>query len=271
MRREVIRGCYLRLLFWFVAAAALATVSVEGHAQHQGRAAGQKSEETRPVWRLRVAQSAPVTLSLDAVNAPLAEIAAELGRKLNVPVILSPLIHNQRITLEFNKLPLEAALNLLAPQYYIDYVVGGDDAFQPKHVSIFLQAYNEAPPPPSVAGRKGGTLALVVEGELSDSEDDAKAETDDPPLVVSYEQKQLTVRARKQPIAVVLSEIAVRVGVPFDIEADSNEIVDTSFYRYSLEQALRNLSPAARFYFRTSSNSSEITPLRIVLAGPARS
>jgi hypothetical protein len=271
MRREVVRGCYLRLLFLSIAAMALATMSVEGHAQHQGRAARQKPEQTRPAWRLRVAQSAPVTLSLDAVNAPLTEIAAEIGRKLNVPVILSTLIQNQRITLEFTKLPLEAALGLLAPQYYIDYVVGGDDAFQPKHVGIFLQAYNEAPPPLSVAGRKGVTLALVVEGELSDSEDNAKAETDDPPLIVNYEQKQLTVRARKQPIAVVLSEIAVRVGVPFDLEADSTEIVDASFYRYPLDQALRNLSPSARLYFRTGSHSSEITPLRIVLAAPAKS
>jgi hypothetical protein len=202
----------------------------------------------------------------------MTEIAAEIGRQLDVPVVLSPLMRKQRVTLEFTKYPLEAALNMLAPQAYIDYVVGGNSPAQPRCVGIYVQAYNEAPPPLQ-AGGKGSSVALLVVGDTDELGDDTttRAQKEEPPLVVSYDKKQLTLRAQKQPLLVVLYEIAIRVGVPLVVEDYSRELVDASFYNSPLDQAIRSLSPAARLYFRTDSQTMEMTPLRIVLAAPVKS
>lgn len=253
-------------------AVALSAGTVYGRAQQQGSTAERKPQQARPAWRVRVTSHLPVIVSLRAVDAPMTEIAAELGRQLSVPVVLSPLMQKQRVTLEFDKYPLEATLNMLAPQAYIDYVVGGQSPAQPKCTGIHLLAYNEAPPPLH-AGGKGSAVALIVSGDTEEIADEAgaKAQKGEPPLVVSYDKKQLTVRAQKQPLLVVLYEIAIRVGVPLVIEDYSREVVDTSFYNYPLDQAIRSLSPAARLHFRTDSQTMEMTPLRIVLAATEKS
>ncbi|HEX8775021.1 MAG TPA: hypothetical protein VF735_15710 [Pyrinomonadaceae bacterium] len=263
------RGNYRWLRVLGFIAVALSAVTIYGGAQQQGGTATRKPQQARSALRVRVTSQLPVILSLRAVDAPMTEIAAELGRQLNVPVALSPLMQKQRVTLEFNRYPLEAALNMLAPQAYVDYVVGGQHQSPPKCTGIHMLAYNEAPPPLH-AGGKGSSVALIVAGDTDEiaDESEAKAQKGEPPLVVTYEKKQLTVRAQKQPLLVVLYEIAIRVGVPLVVEDYSREVVDTSFYNYPLDQAIRSLSPAARLYFRTDSQTLEMTPLRIVLAAP---
>jgi hypothetical protein len=272
MMQGMLRGNFGWLRTMVIVAVALSAGTAYGGAQQRGSAAAQKPQQARPAWRVRLDSTLPVILSLRAADVPMTEIAAEIGRQLDVPVVLSPLMQKQRVTLEFNNYPLEAALNMLAPQSYVDYVVGGQGPAQPKCTGIHMLAYNEAPPTLQ-AGGKGSAVALLVAGDTEEMGDETgpKAQKGEPPLVVAYDKKQLTVRAQKQPLLVVLYEIALRVGVPFVVEDYSRELIDASFYNYPLDQAIRSLSPAARLYFRTDSQTLEMTPLRIVLAAPVKS
>ena len=235
--------------------------------------AGRKAVPPAQPWRLRVSKTAPYLVTLNATKARLTDIAADLGRQLGAPVFLSPVMEKQRVTLEFTKYPLESAIRALAPQPYIDYELSGDYSVQPKPIAIYLQAYNE-PQPPENAAVKNNSEVLIIEGNTEEGLDtpapDAK-DQEEKPLTVSFDKNQLTVRARKQPLNVVLYEIANKVGVPFELQYESKELVDVSFSNYTLEQAVRSLSPSVRLYVRTDLSTSEARPLRIVLGPPTKS
>jgi len=69
-------------------------------------------------WRVRVKRSSPYFLTVRAKEAPMTQIAAELSRKLKAPVVLSRVMKKQRVTLDFEDLPLETALGMMAPLPY---------------------------------------------------------------------------------------------------------------------------------------------------------
>jgi len=77
------------------------------------------------------------------------------------------------------------------------------------------------------------------------------------------------VRAHKQPLSVVLFKIANEIGVPFELRYESPEVVDVEFSNYTLEQALRSLSPEVRFYYRLDLQTFQAQPLRMALVAPA--
>jgi hypothetical protein len=79
------------------------------------------------------------------------------------------------------------------------------------------------------------------------------------------------VKARKQPLTAVLYEIASKVDIPFEMKYESNELVDVDFNNFTMEQAVRTLSPNIRLYQRTNLTSYEVRPLRLVLVSPANS
>lgn len=225
-------------------------------------------------WNLRVSKSAPLLVSLQAQKVSLTEIAGDLSRQLNVPVLLSPVMEKQKITADFVKYPLEAAVRALSPQVFIDYEVTGDYSVQPKPIAIYLYAFNE-PPPAANMVVKGTSEAILIEGNTEEGTDAAASSADgkkeEPPLSVTFEKNQLTVRARKQPLSVVLYEIASKIGVPLEVRTDSTDLVDVSYSNYSVEQALRSLSPSVRFYYRANLSTADNQPLRIVLSAPAKS
>ncbi len=105
----------------------------------------QKPKETKGTWKLKVSTAQPFMYSLKADQARVSEIAAELSRKLDVPVKLSGVMEKARVTLDFAGVPLEGALRLIAPQPYIDYEISGEYGTQ-KPVAVYLYALNEAPP-----------------------------------------------------------------------------------------------------------------------------
>lgn len=235
-----------------------------GVADKKGAAATEKP------WSLKMSKNAPHTFTVKAKDARLAEITGELGRILNVPVSLSPILEKQRVTTEFGGLNLEATLRMLAPQSYVDYVAGGDDPVQPKPLAIYLQVLNERPPA-MTATVKGTSEAILIEGDTeegTDSKEQKKKEEEDP-LRVSFANNLLSVRAHKQPLTVVLFRIASEVGVPFELKYESPEIVDVEFSNYSLEQAVRSLSPEVRFYYRLDLQTFQVQPLRLALVAPA--
>ena len=222
-------------------------------------------------WRLVVSKGSPRFVTLQALEAPIDEIASALGREFNVPVQLSPLMKQQTVTIEFGQLPLDAALRSLAPQPYVDYEMGGDLA-QPRPLGIYLHALNE-PSPSLSAAIKNSSEAILIEGDTEEGTDlaeDSKKQ-DEQPLTVSFAKNQLSVRARKQPLVVVLYKVANVLSVPFDLRHDSTEVVDVDFINQPLDQAVRSLSPAIRLYYRTDLQTFETMPLRLALLAPAKS
>ncbi|HEY0077940.1 MAG TPA: hypothetical protein VGB73_04780 [Pyrinomonadaceae bacterium] len=264
-----------------ILAAALPAIGQTRQAQPQPPPAT-KTEQASPktagttakpkgIWNLTVTKKTPRLISLKATDAPLTEIASELSRKVGVPVNLSPLMSKQRMTLEFSNLPLDAALRMLAPQPYVDYEVSGDFNLQPKPLALYLHGLNE-PPPAANAGIKSNSVALLIEGDTEEGteEYEKRKEQEETVLSVSYSKNQLSVLAKKQPLSVVLYKIAAELGIPFDLNYESREVVDVNFNNYSVEQALRSISPLVRFYFRADLQTSEIKPLRIALVPTAK-
>jgi hypothetical protein len=234
--------------------------------QKAGAPAADKPAQARPAWSVKMSKSAPHTFTVKATDARLSELAAEISRLAEVPVALSPLMQKQRVTLDFGGLNLDATLRMLAPQPVVDYEAGGDDP-QPRPLAIYLQGLNERTPAPS-ADLRGHSEAILIEGDTEEGTERAAKEEEDP-LKVSYANNQLSVRAHKQPLSVVLFKIASEVGVPFDLRFETQQIIDVEFDNQPLDQALRSLSPAVRLYYRQDLQTFQIQPLRLALMSPA--
>lgn len=232
-------------------------------------AAGEGAKEKR-AWTLRMSKEAPTTFTLKAKEARLGEIVEEMGRLLKTQVFVSPLLAKQQVSLEFSGMPLEAVLRMFAPQAYVDYEVGGEQQ-QPRALAVYLQALNE-PPPSTTQVVKGTSEAVLIEGDTEEGTGDEEAQKkrdEENPLKVSYTRNNLSVRARKQPLTVVLFKIAGELGIPFELRHESREVVDVDFTNYTVEQAVRGLSPAVRLFYRMDLQTYDVQPLRIVLAAPA--
>jgi hypothetical protein len=210
---------------------------------------------------------------LSAKDAKVSDIALELSHKLEIPVKVSPEASVQKVSLDINGLDLETTLRFLATQQFVDYVASGADMGYAKPLAIYLSSYNENPPPLNETV-KSRSQALLVEGDTEEgTEEYEKRKKKEEPLQIGFANNKLSVRAEKQPLSFVLSRIASEVGVPFEFTGDSNEVVSITFKDYTVEQAIRALSPSALLYYRANLVNNEISPIRIVLAsstsGPA--
>lgn len=201
-----------------------------------------------------------ISLTVHAVNAPLLSVAEEIQRQLKVPVRLSTLMRRQRVTTDFIDLPLDQGLQRLAPRPIVDYMVRGGLADQ-EHLGIYLQAANESDPPLNASFRNNSET-IVVEGDTE------AAPAIREPVWVSYVGNRLSLQARNQPLSYVLAQVASKVGVPFDLRSDTDEMIDIEFNHYSLEEAVRSLPPSARLYVRKDFRGPEGKPLRIVSEKP---
>jgi hypothetical protein len=219
-------------------------------------------------WSVKVSKSEPHTFTVKATDARLVEIVAEISKVVHVPITLSPLMQKQRVTLDFGGLNLDATLRMLAPSPVVDYELGGDDP-QPKALAIYLQAVNEQPPAPGVEVR-GGAQMILIEGDTEEGTDEAaeRKRKEEEVLKVTYANSQLSVRAHKQPLSVVLFRVASEVGVPFDLRYESTQTIDVEFDNYPLDQAVRSLSPEVRLYYRQDLQTFQIKPLRLALVRP---
>jgi hypothetical protein len=241
-----------------------------GAEQKPSGAAQSQAKPAAKSWSVRMSKAAPHTFTVKAKESPLSEIAEELAKLTKVPVMLSPLVAKQKVTLDFAGLNLEATLRMLAPQGYVDYVAGGEGGDEPKPLALYLQGANERPPS-TTASVRGSSEAILIEGDTeegTDSEAERKRQEADP-LRVTWANNQLSVRARKQPLTVVLFKIASEVGVPFEMRYESAETVDVEFQNYPLDQAFRSLSPGVRFYYRLDLQTFQVQPLRLALLPPA--
>jgi hypothetical protein len=234
-------------------------------------AAQQKPPAGQKNWSVRMSKSAPHTFTVKAKDASLSEITAELGRLLKIPFNLSPVMAKQRVSVDFAGLTLDAALRSLAPHPYVDYVAGGDDGTS-RPLAVYLNAINE-PAPSLTAAVQGGSEAILFEGDTEEGVGDAEAQRkreEESPLRVTYTHNQLTVKARKQPLTVVLYKVASEMGIPFDMRWEPSNLVDVDISNYPLEQAVRTISPAVRLYYRLDAVSYQVLPLKLALVPPAQ-
>ena len=236
-------------------------------------------------------------ISLKANKARAAEIAVALERELKTSVLLSPLMKQLRATVDFEDVPLQTALGLIAPEGYIDTgLVTGKPGEPPLLVEIYLGAANEPSPPPSGAAKSVGPQAFFIAGNTEASTDNPALEAakkrfeekeragvtaeeaveDDNPIVVKYNEKTklITVRANKAPVTGVLYQIAEKLGIVFElgtIDPDIkvlSEVVDKNLNEYTVLEALRALSPNVVIYMRTDIHGVEPVPMRLALDLP---
>jgi hypothetical protein len=263
-------NCIVALLLFAAAATAQTPAAPQPTAQPPKVAPPKGASQ--PSWRLVVSKASPTMVTLKAKDAPLSEIAAELGKKLKTPVVLSPLMQKQRVTLDFTDVPVEGAVRMLAPLPYIDFELSGDGATQPRILGIFLYSFNEEPPARD-AVTKGSEEAILITGNTEEGTEayEKERQKDDAPLSVKFEHNLLSVHARQQPLTVVLYEIASKVDIPFEMKYESSDLVDVNFSNYTLEQAAHALSPNIRLYQRVNLTNYESTPLRLSLVQPTNS
>jgi len=221
------------------------------------------SIKTRPI----------LNLSLKAEKVRLADIGAELSKRLKTQVFVGQSLQKEIVSIEFSSLTLEPAMQLLAPAAYIDYEIDTSAGVAPKPLAIFLYDANSGEPP-LTAVIPGTTQSLLVEGDTEDGvepeTDEAKKKLEEQPLRIQFQNNILSVQAKKQPLVLVLLKIGEELGIPVDIQYEPQDIIDTEISKVPVEDAVRKLSPNIRLFLRADLLHAERRALRLVLADPAK-
>jgi hypothetical protein len=158
-------------------------------------------------------------------------------------------------------------MQMLAPQVYIDYEINRAPGAPPQPVGIYLNDGDD-PPPAINAVIANNSQAMLIEGHTEEGLHTADAAPKEQPLRVTYERSALTVKAKQQQLSVVLYKIANELGIPFEMKADSGEVVDLDINKLSLEDAVPRMSPQARLYVRANLQRLERRPFLMVLVAP---
>lgn len=234
--------------------------------------AKQTKPGAKPPYALTIKTRPILNLSLKAEKARVADIAQQISDRLKIPVVLGKDRQNDLITVEFSELTLEPALQLLAPQVYVDYEVD-TGALMPKPLGIYLFDANQGEPP-LTAAVNGSTQSMLIEGNTEDGvepqTDEAKQKLEEQPLRVIFEKNLLTVKAKKQPLPLVLLKIGEQIGIPVEIQDQGVTIVDTEISKLPVEDVVRQLSPHIRLFLRADLTHAEKRALRLVLAEQAQ-
>lgn len=236
--------------------AAIQTTAQDKSLKARAGEAPATGDVAKGTWRVRVRLERTWFLTVRANEAPLNEIAAELSRQLKTPVILSRVMQKQLVTLDFEDLPLESALQTMAPIPYVHYELQGNSA--PICREIFLNAYNEPAPAPKLASQ---TVSFIMEG---DTESTGNSKED--PLQVSYRNQRLSVKVKKQSLTAVLDRIAQQLGVNFSMKQDSNELVDLDIKEMTLEEAVSYFPPSVHLHVRKDLQRFSMMPLLVEFA-----
>jgi len=242
------------------------------HAQKDSKPADSKAPAKLP-YSLKTRKSPILNISLKAEKAKMSEVAQELSKQLKVPVFLGPERQNELVTLEFSELTLEPALQLMSPTVYIDYEIDTGSGAPPKALGIYLFDTNQGEPP-LTSVINAATQSMLIEGNTEDgvepeSEDDKK-KLEEQPLRIQFKDNLLSVKAKKQPVALVLLKIGEELGIPVDIQETNASVIDAEFSKLSVEDLVRQLSPHIRLYLRADLTRAERRALRLVLAEPLK-
>ena len=218
-------------------------------------------------WQLRISKDGTTLIQLAAKEAPLSDVAQDLSQQLGVPVRLSSLMENQRVNAELKDASVETAMRSLAPQVYLDEIINLPDASQRELLAIYLFGVNEASPA-RLASLKEQSETMLFVGNIGE-EGKAAVAPEENPLQVTSNRQLLSVRARRQPVAVVLYEIAQQLGLSFEMRNDNNQggnqLVDLEIQDQRLEDVLRQLPVPVQLMRRMNLSQGESEPLRIIL------
>ena len=213
-----------------------------------------------------------LNISLKAEKARMSDVAQDLSKKLKTPVFLGPERQNELVTVEFSELTLEPALQLLSPSVYVDYEIDTGSSAPPKPLGIFFYDANQGEPPVT-AVVTGSNQSMLIEGNTEDgvepAGDEAKKE-EAQPLRVVFANSLLSVKAKKQPLPVVLLKIGEELGIPVDIQNQNVSVVDSEISKLPVEDVVRQLSPHIRLFVRADLTRAEKRALRLVLAEPPK-
>jgi hypothetical protein len=236
-------------------------------------AAQDQKPGTKPGFLWTIKTKPILNLSLKAEKAGMAEVAQALSQRLKIPVFLGPERQKETISIEFSELTLEPALQLMSPTVYVDYELDTGSMNPPKPLGIYFFDVNQGEPP-ITAVVAGANTSMLIEGNTEDGvepqTDEQKEKAEEQPLRVSYENASLTVKARQQPLPVVLLKIGEELGVPVDIQNERLDPVDVDISKLPIDDAVRQLSPNIKLYYRADLTRAEKRALRIVLAEPPR-
>jgi hypothetical protein len=228
-------------------------------------------KETKPAaklpFELTVKTRPILNISLKAEKAKVSEVTQELSKRLKVPIFLGTERQNELLTIEFSQLTLEPALQLMSPAVYVDYEISSSE--QPKALAIYLYDANQGEPP--LTAVNGSTQSMLIEGNTEDGvEPESEGEEKEKPLQINFKDNLLTVKAKKQPLSLVLLKIGEEIGIPVDIQELTSSIVDADISKLPVEDAVRQLSPNIRLFVRADLTRAERRALRLVLAEPAK-
>jgi len=225
-------------------------------------------------YSIKIQKTPILNISIKADKAKMSEVAQELSKQLKVPIFLGPARQNELLTIEFSELTLEPALQLMSPTVYVDYEIETGSGAPPKPLGIYFFDANQGEPPLS-AVVNGSTQSMLIEGNTEDgvepATDEDKQKAEEQPLKVEFKDNLLTVKAKKQPVSLVLLKIGEELGIPVDIQETSNAaIIDAEFSKLTIEDLVRQLSPHIRLYLRADLTRAERRALRLVLAEPSK-
>jgi len=228
----------------------------------------------KPPFTLSVKTKPILNLSLKAEKARLSEIAEEMAKRLKVQVFVGASMKDELVSMEFSELTLEPAMQLMAPAVYIDYEIDSGSGMAAKPLGIFFYGENQGEPP-LTAVVAGSTQSLLIEGDTEDGvepqTEEQRKKLDEQALRVHFENNSISVKAKKQPLPLVLLKIGEELGIPVDIQYDTKDVVDTEITKLSVEDAVRRLSPNIRLFLRANLTHAERRALRLVLTDPTKS
>ena len=212
-----------------------------------------------------------LNISLKAEKAKMSEVAQELSKRLKTPIFLGPERKNELLTVEFSQLTLEPALQLLSPTVYVDYEIN-TGSNEPKALGIYFYDANQGEPPLTVVN--SSTQSMLIEGNTEDGVEpetgDEEKKDEEPPLRIVFKDNLLSVKAKKQPLSLVLLKIGEELGIPVDIQEQGTSIVNTEISKLPVEDVVRQLSPNIRLFLRADLTRAERRALRLVLAEPPK-
>ncbi|HEY7785315.1 MAG TPA: hypothetical protein VIB00_11335 [Pyrinomonadaceae bacterium] len=265
---KIFRSLLVRLTWVFAGAALMVALFNVATAQQKSAAASAEKDLTKGSFALKTKKGQIASLSLRSKEAKLSDITAELSKRLKVPVFLSAVMQKQQVSVDFNELTLEPALQLLAPQVFIDYQVSGA---QQVPLGIYLWGYNEVPPAINSVV-PSSTQALLIEGDTEDGvepkTEEERKRLEEKPLRISLLNNNLTIHAKQQPLMLILLKVGEELGVPVEIKDEPRELITTDIVAVPWEDAIQRLSPNIRIYVRADLMRLDRRPLRMVLMAP---
>jgi len=112
---------------------------------------------------------------------------------------------------------------------------------------------------------------MLIEGNTEDGvEPESDEKKEEQPLRVTYQDYILSVKAKQQPLPLILLKIGEVVGIPVDIQDEKMDLVDANISKLSVEEAIKQLSPNIKLFVRADLSRSERRTLRLVLTEPPK-